>query len=201
MNYNRHKREQVKEKKISSIDLLDNRIIYVDGEIDNEKAKDVIDQLLRFDIQSPKDITMYINSNGGAVSSGLAIYDTMNMIKSDVSTIGVGKCSSIASILLVNGTKGKRFILPNASVMIHEVSSFSTGKVGEMQNRLDHSKDLNYKIFKILAEKSNRSYKQIKKEATGIDWWLSANNALQYGIVDKVLGGDSDVPKRHRPRY
>lgn len=70
-----------------------------------------------------------------------------------------------------------------------------------MQNRLDHSKVLNYKIFKILAEKNNRSYKQIKKEATGKDWWLSANNALQYGIVDKVLGGDSDVPKRHRPRY
>ena len=144
---------------------------------------------------------MYINSNGGAVSSGLAIYDTMNLIKSDVSTICIGKCCSIASILLVNGAKGKRFILPNASVMIHEVSSFSTGKVGEMQNRLDHSKDLNYKIFKILAEKSNRSYKQIKREGTGKDWWLSSKIALQYGIVDKVLGGDNDVFKKNRHRY
>lgn len=200
MNY-KHKREPIREKKLSSINLLDNRIIYVDGEIDDEKAKDVIDQLLRLDIQSHKDITMYINSNGGAVSSGLAIYDTMNMIKSDVSTIGVGKCSSIASILLINGARGKRYILPNASVMIHEVSSFSTGKVGEMQNRLDHSKDLNYKIFKILAEKSNKSYKQIKKEATGKDWWLSSSNALQYGIVDRILGGGNNVLKKNKHRY
>lgn len=200
MNY-KHKREPIREKKLSSINLLDNRIIYVDGEIDDEKAKDVIDQLLRLDIQSHKDITMYINSNGGVVSSGLAIYDTMNMIKSDVSTIGVGKCSSIASILLINGARGKRYILPNASVMIHEVSSFSTGKVGEMQNRLDHSKDLNYKIFKILAEKSNKSYKQIKKEATGKDWWLSSSNALQYGIVDRILGGGNNVLKKNRHRY
>lgn len=200
MNY-KHRREPIREKKLSSINLLDNRIIYVDGEIDDEKAKDVIDQLLRLDIQSHKDITMYINSNGGAVSSGLAIYDTMNMIKSDVSTIGVGKCSSIASILLINGARGKRYILPNTSVMIHEVSSFSTGKVGEMQNRLDHSKDLNYKIFKILAEKSNKSYKQIKKEATGKDWWLSSSNALQYGIVDRILGGGNDVFKKNRHRH
>ena len=200
MNY-KHKREPIREKKLSSINLLDNRIIYVDGEIDDEKAKDVIDQLLRLDIQSHKDITMYNNSNGGVVSSGLAIYDTMNMIKSDVSTIGVGKCSSIASILLINGARGKRYILPNASVMIHEVSSFSTGKVGEMQNRLDHSKDLNYKIFKILAEKSNKSYKQIKKEATGKDWWLSSSNALQFGIVDKILGGGNNVLKKNRHRY
>lgn len=200
MNY-KHKREPIREKKLSSINLLDNRIIYVDGEIDDEKAKDVIDQLLRLDIQSHKDITMYINSNGGAVSSGLAIYDTMNMIKSDVSTVGIGKCSSIASILLINGARGKRYILPNTSVMIHEVSSFSTGKVGEMQNRLDHSKDLNYKIFKILAEKSNKSYKQIKKEATGKDWWLSSSNALQYGIVDRILGGGNNVLKKNRHRY
>ena len=200
MNY-KYRREPIREKKLSSINLLDNRIIYVDGEIDDEKAKDVIDQLLRLDIQSHKDITMYINSNGGVVSSGLAIYDTMNMIKSDVSTIGVGKCSSIASILLINGARGKRYILPNASVMIHEVSSFSTGKVGEMQNRLDHSKDLNYKIFKILAEKSNKSYKQIKKEATGKDWWLSSSNALQYGIVDRILGGGNDVFKKNRHRH
>lgn len=197
----KHKRETIKDKKISSIDLLDNRIIYVDGEIDDEKAKDVIDQLLRLDIQNHKDITMYINSNGGVVTSGLAIYDTMNMIKSDVSTIGVGKCSSIASILLINGARGKRYILPNASVMIHEVSSFSTGKVGEMQNRLDHSKDLNYKIFKILAEKSNKSYKQIKREATGKDWWLSSSSALQYGIVDRIIGGGNNVLKKNRHRY
>lgn len=203
-NKNKEKKEQkVKEKQISSIKLLDNRIIYVDGSIDDALAKDVIDKLLRLDTLNHDDIVMYINSNGGNVSSGLAIYDTMNMIKSKVSTVCIGKCFSMASVLLVNGAKGKRYILPNAEVMIHEVSSISVGKVGEMQNNLDHSRDLNHKLFKILAEKSNRTYNQIKNEATGKDLWLSASKALQYGIIDKILysSGDYDVYKKHRQRY
>lgn len=203
-NKNKEKKEQkVKEKQISSIKLLDNRIIYVDGSIDDDLAKDVIDKLLRLDTLNHDDIVMYINSNGGNVSSGLAIYDTMNMIKSKVSTVCIGKCFSMASVLLVNGAKGKRYILPNAEVMIHEVSSISVGKVGEMQNNLDHSRDLNHKLFKILAEKSNRTYNQIKNEATGKDLWLSASKALQYGIIDKILysSGDYDVYKKHRQRY
>lgn len=208
MNYNinkhkERKEQKVKEKQISSIKLLDNRIIYVDGSIDDDLAKDVIDKLLRLDTLNHDDIVMYINSNGGNVSSGLAIYDTMNMIKSKVSTVCIGKCFSMASVLLVNGAKGKRYILPNAEVMIHEVSSISVGKVGEMQNNLDHSRDLNHKLFKILAEKSNRTYNQIKNEATGKDLWLSASKALQYGIIDKILysSGDYDVYKKHRQRY
>ncbi len=203
-NKNKEKKEQkVKEKQISSIKLIDNRIIYVDGSIDDALAKDVIDKLLRLDTLNHDDIVMYINSNGGNVSSGLAIYDTMNMIKSKVSTVCIGKCFSMASVLLVNGAKGKRYILPNAEVMIHEVSSISVGKVGEMQNNLDHSRDLNHKLFKILAEKSNRTYNQIKNEATGKDLWLSASKALQYGIIDKILysSGDYDVYKKHRQRY
>lgn len=203
-NKNKEKKEQkVKEKQISSIKLLDNRIIYVDGVIDDDLAKDVIDKLLRLDTLNHDDIVMYINSNGGNVSSGLAIYDTMNMIKSKVSTVCIGKCFSMASVLLVNGAKGKRYILPNAEVMIHEVSSVSVGKVGEMQNNLEHSRDLNHKLFKILAEKSNRTYNQIKNEATGKDLWLSASKALQYGIIDKILysSGDYDVYKKHRQRY
>lgn len=203
-NKNKEKKEQkVKEKQISSIKLLDNRIIYVDGSIDDALAKDVIDKLLRLDTLNHDDIVMYINSNGGNVSSGLAIYDTMNMIKSKVSTVCIGKCFSMASVLLVNGAKGKRYILPNAEVMIHEVSSISVGKVGEMQNNLDHSRDLNHKLFKILAEKSNRTYNQIKNEATGKDLWLSASKALQYGIIDKILysSGDYHVYKKHRQRY
>lgn len=208
MNYNinkhkERKEQKVKEKQISSIKLLDNRIIYVDGVIDDDLAKDVIDKLLRLDTLNHDDIVMYINSNGGNVSSGLAIYDTMNMIKSKVSTVCIGKCFSMASVLLVNGAKGKRYILPNAEVMIHEVSSISVGKVGEMQNNLEHSRDLNHKLFKILAEKSNRTYNQIKNEATGKDLWLSASKALQYGIIDKILysSGDYDVYKKHRQRY
>ena len=89
--------------KLSSIDLLERRVIYLDGEIDDECAREIIKKLLKLDIQSHKDITMYINSAGGSVASGLAIYDVMNMIKSDVSTIGIGKCASMASILLING--------------------------------------------------------------------------------------------------
>lgn len=203
-NKNKEKKEQkFKEKQISSIKLLDNRIIYVDGSIDDALAKDVIDKLLRLDTLNHDDIVIYINSNGGNVSSGLAIYDTMNMIKSKVSTVCIGKCFSMASVLLVNGAKGKRYILPNAEVMIHEVSSISVGKVGEMQNNLDHSRDLNHKLFKILAEKSNRTYNQIKNEATGKDLWLSASKALQYGIIDKILysSGDYDVYKKHRQRH
>lgn len=203
-NKNKEKKEQkFKEKQISSIKLLDNRIIYVDGSIDDALAKDVIDKLLRLDTLNHDDIVIYINSNGGNVSSGLAIYDTMNMIKSKVSTVCIGKCFSMASVLLVNGAKGKRYILPNAEVMIHEVSSISVGKVGEMQKNLDHSRDLNHKLFKILAEKSNRTYNQIKNEATGKDLWLSASKALQYGIIDKILysSGDYDVYKKHRQRH
>lgn len=179
--------KRLRRDRLSSINLLERRIIYLDGEIDDECAKDVINKLLRLDIQSHKDITMYINSNGGSVASGLAIYDVMNMIKSDISTICIGKCASMASILLINGTKGKRYILPNAEVMIHEVSAGTFGKVTEMQMKLDHSKSLNNKLWKIISKKTNRSFQQIKKDATNKDAWMSSKLALKYGFVDKVL--------------
>ena len=173
--------------KLSSIDLLERRVVYLDGEIDDECARDIIKKLLKLDIQSHKDITMYINSAGGSVASGLAIYDVMNMIKSDVSTIGIGKCASMASILLINGAKGKRYILPNAEVMVHEVSSGTFGKVTEMQMKLDHSKCLNNKLWKIIADKTNRSFQQIKRDATNKDAWMSSKLALKHGFVDKIL--------------
>lgn len=173
--------------KLSSIDLLERRIIYLDGEIDDECVREIIKKLLRLDMQSHKDITMYINSAGGSVVSGLAIYDVMNMIKSDVSTIGIGKCASMASILLINGAKGKRYILPNAEVMIHEVSTGTFGKVTEMQMKLDHSKSLNNKLWKIISDKTNRSFQQIKKDATNKDAWMNSKLALKYNFVDKIL--------------
>lgn len=175
--------------KLSSIDLLERRVIYLAGEIDDECAREIIKKLLKLDIQSHKDITMYINSAGGSVASVLAIYDVMNMIKSDVSTIGIGKCASMASILLINGAKGKRYILPNAEVMIHEVSAWTFGKVTEMQMKLDHSKSLNNKLWKIIADKTNRSFHQIKKDATNKDALMSSKLALKYGFVDKILWG------------
>ena len=174
-------------EKLSSVSLSDKRIIYLDGEIDDNTAKDVIDKLLRYDMLNHKDITIYINSPGGKVTSGLAIYDTMNYVKSDVSTICIGVCDSMASILLVNGAKGKRYIFPNAEVMVHEVSSWTMGKVSELQDKVNHSKGLNYKLWKIIEEKTNKSVKDLKREATRKDFYLNAKMALKYGFVDSIL--------------
>ena len=147
-----------KKPKVSDIDLIEKRIIYLDVEIDDKLAKEIIETLLKMDACNNKDITMYINSGGGSVSLGLAIYDVMNMIKSDVRTICIGCAASMASVLLINGTKGKRFILPNAEIMIHEVSSFNMGKFTELKDRLDHTKSLNDRLMKIIASKTNRTY-------------------------------------------
>lgn len=180
--------KKTKEKaKVSSIDLRERRIIYLDGEIDDKSAKETIETLLKLDVCNHKDITIYINSSGGSVSSGLAIYDVMNLIKSDVRTICIGKCASMASIILINGTKGKRFILPNAEVMIHEVSSFSMGKVTEMQDRLEHTKSLNNRLLKIIASKTNRTIKQVKNDTINKDNWFDSKTAVKYGFVDKIL--------------
>lgn len=175
------------EDTVSSINLLDKRIIYLDSEIDDSHAKSIIELLLKLDACNHKDITMYINSGGGSVSSGLAIYDVMNMIKSDVRTVCIGRCASMASILLINGAMGKRFILPNAEVMIHEVSSGTYGKVTEMQEKLDHSKSLNSKLYNIIVKKTKKSLKQIKKDTINKDNWMNSNEALKWGFVDEVL--------------
>lgn len=174
-------------KNLSDISLFEERIIFLNKEIDDECARETIEKLLKLDIHNHRDITMYINSPGGSVSAGLAIYDTMNMIKSDVSTICIGRTASMASVLLVNGAKGKRYILPNAEVMIHEVSGYSMGKLTEMQDKLKHSKSLNFKLWKILSNKTNKSMSEIKKDITRKDSWLNAKEALKYGFVDKIL--------------
>ena len=184
----KRKKRLRKDEKLSSISLSDKRIIYLDGEIDDSTAKDAIDKLLRYDMLNHKDITLYINSPGGKVTAGLAIYDTMNYIKSDVSTICIGLCASMASILLVNGAKGKRYILPNAEVMVHEVSSWTMGKVSELQDKVNHSKGLNYKLWKIIEDKTNKSVKDLKREATRRDFYLNAKTALKYGFVDSIIG-------------
>ena len=174
-------------KNLSDISLFEERIIFLNKEIDDECARETIEKLLKLDIHNHRDITMYINSPGGSVSAGLAIYNTMNMIKSDVSTICIGRTASMASVLLVNGAKGKRYILPNAEVMIHEVSGYSMGKLTEMQDKLKHSKSLNFKLWKILSNKTNKSMSEIKKDITRKDSWLNAKEALKYGFVDKIL--------------
>ena len=175
-------------KKPSSVNLFDNRIIKISKAIDSEEADKIIDQLLKLDtMKSNKDITLYINSPGGSVSDGMAIYDTMQMIKSDVKTICVGRCSSMAAVLLSGGTKGKRFITPNSEIKIHEVSSFNMGKIGELKINYEHSNTMNERIIKLLAENTGKPIKQIRKDIQLKDRWFNAEEALKYGLIDKIL--------------
>lgn len=178
-----------KEQKASNINLFDKeRIIFLNEEITDSLAKTIVEKLFKLDATNHKDIKLYINSPGGSVSSGLAIYDAIKYIKSDVSTIAIGRVASMASILLVAGTKGKRYAFPNSEIMIHEVSSsaFMT-KVTEMKERLDHSQSLNNRLCKLIVKNTNLSMAQVKKDTVNKDTWYSAQKALRYGFVDKVL--------------
>jgi len=179
-----------KQKNFNSIDLLDNRIIYLDGEITEDTAKRIVETLLKLDIINHKDIKMYINSEGGSVNAGLAIIDTMNSIKSDVSTICLGRAASMGAVLLINGTKGKRYIGTNSEIMIHEVATYggNYGKVSEQHDKLKRTTYVNKKIQKIIASKTNMSLKDVQKDTKKKDTWINSKNALKYGFVDKVLG-------------
>jgi len=189
MANNKTKKKTKKEnKKPSDINLFDNRIIHLNKTIDTEVAQEIIDQLLKLDtMKSNKDIIFYINSPGGTVASGIAIYDTMQLIKSDVQTICLGRCASMAAVLLSGGTKGKRYITPNSEVMIHEVSSFNMGKVGELKIDYEHTNTLNERIIKLLAENTGKAVKQVRKDIQLKDKWFNADEALKYGICDKIL--------------
>lgn len=182
------KKKETKPKTPSNINLFDNRIIRLNKTIDREVAEEIIDQLLKLDAtKSKKDIIFYINSPGGVVSEGMAIYDTMQMIKSDVQTICLGRCASMAAVLLSGGTKGKRYITPNSEVMIHEVSTFNRGKIGEVKVSFEHSNTLNERIIKILADNTGKSIKQIKKDIELKDKWFNAEEGLKYGLIDEIL--------------
>ncbi len=174
-------------KRVSYGKLLEKRIIYLNGKIDDILAGDIIYLLFKFDMENHKDITMFINSIGGSVSSGLAIYDAMNLIKSNIVTIGIGRCTSMASILLINGTKGKRCLMPNAEVMIHEISYHTGGTITDIYESLEHSKKVNERLLHIIANKTKKSLGQIRREIEGKDVWINADMALKYGFVDKVL--------------
>ena len=184
-----NKKKETKEKKSpSDINLFDNRIIRLNGDINTEEADKIVEQLLKLDAtKSKKDIIFYINSSGGLVSAGLAIYDTMQMVKSNIKTICIGRCSSMAAVLLSGGTKGKRYITPNSEVMIHEMSSYNGGKIGEIKVSYEHSTTLNERLMKILADNTGKSIKQVKKDVELKDKWFNAEEALKYGIVDKIL--------------
>lgn len=165
--------------------LLNNRIIFISGEIDDSLSNSVVAQLLHLDSINHDDISIYINSPGGSVSSGLAIYDTINFIKSDVSTVCVGIAASMGAFLLSSGTKGKRFILPNADVMIHQVLGRSEGQASDIKIATDRILDLKNRLNKILAKNTGKNIKTIEKD-TDRDNYLSAKEAIAYGLVDKI---------------
>ena len=166
--------------------LLKNRIILLSGEINDDTANVVIAQLLYLDSISNDDISLYINSPGGSITSGMAIYDTMNLIKSDVSTICVGLSASMAAFLLSCGKKGKRYCLPNSEVMIHQPLGGVKGQATEIDIVAKRIVNLRSKLNSILAKNTKKNLKQIEKD-TDRDFYMNAKDALEYGIIDKIL--------------
>lgn len=166
--------------------LLKDRIILLSGEIDDNLANIIISELLYLDSINDKDISIYINSPGGSITSGMAIFDTMNFIKSDVSTICIGMAASMAAFLLSSGKKGKRFILPNSEVMIHQPLGGATGQATEIKIAAERILKLKNKLNKILSNNTNQDIKKIEKD-TERDYFMNSDEALKYGIVDKIL--------------
>ena len=167
--------------------LLNDRIIFMGEEVNSHTANLVVAQLLFLAHQdSKKDIKLYINSPGGSVYDGLAIIDTMNYIEPDVETIGIGLQASMGAMLLSNGTKGKRFILPNARVMIHQPSSGTEGKITDQEIALKEGILLKKRLAEIFAKNTRKTLAQVEKDMDR-DNWMSADEAKAYGIVDKVI--------------
>lgn len=166
--------------------LLKDRIIIINGEIDNNLSNSVVAQLLYLDSISNDDISIYINSPGGSVTDGLAIYDTMNYIKSDVSTIGMGICASMAAFLLSSGEKGKRYILPNGEVMIHQPLGGVKGQATEIKIAAEHILKTKEKLNRILSANTGKDLNIIEKD-TDRDNFMDSNEALKYGIIDKII--------------
>ena len=165
--------------------LLKSRIIFISGEIDDNVSNCVVAQLLYLDSLNHDDISLYINSPGGSVTSGLAIYDTIQFIQSDVSTICFGIAASMAAVLLSSGTKGKRYILENSDVMIHQVLGRSEGQASDIEISTHRILDLKERLNKILSKNTGKSLKTIEKD-TDRDYYLSAREAISYGLVDKI---------------
>ena len=167
--------------------LLEDRIIFLSGEINDAVANTVVAQLLYLEGKDPtKDICLYINSPGGSVSAGLAIYDTMNYIKCDVSTICVGLAASMGAFLLASGTKGKRFALPNSEIMIHQPLGGAQGQASDIKIQAEHILRTKAKLNRILSENSGKDLATIERD-TDRDNYMSAEEARAYGLIDKVF--------------
>lgn len=167
--------------------LLEERIIFLNEEVTEATASVVVAQLLHLANDDPsKDISLYINSPGGSVYDGLAIFDTMNFIKPDVATYGIGLQASMGAFLLAAGAKGKRYVLPNSRVMIHQPSSGTQGKVTDQEISLREALALKEKLVEIMAKNTGQDIAKVRTDMER-DFWMSADDAKRYGIVDDVI--------------
>ncbi len=166
--------------------LLEDRIIFLSGEIDDAVANTVVAQLIYLEGKDPtKDISLYINSPGGSVTAGLAIYDTMNYIKCDVSTICIGLAASMGAFLLSSGAKGKRFALQNSEIMIHQPLGGAQGQASDIKIQAEHILKIKAKLNAVLAQNTGKPVEQVERD-TDRDNYLSADEALAYGLIDRV---------------
>lgn len=175
--------------------LLKERIIFLSDEVNDVTASLVIAQLLFLDAEDPgKDIFLYINSPGGSVTAGMGIYDTMQYIKSDVSTICVGMAASMGAFLLAAGAKGKRYALPNSTVMIHQPLGGAQGQASDIKIHADFIIKTREKLNKILSERTGKALEQVEKD-TDRDNFLSAEEAKDYGLIDEIMTNINDITK------
>lgn len=175
--------------------LLKERIIFLSDEVNDVTASLVIAQLLFLDAEDPgKDIYLYINSPGGSVTAGMGIFDTMNYIKSDVSTICVGMAASMGAFLLSSGAKGKRYALPNSTIMIHQPLGGMQGQASDIKIHADHILKTKEKLNRILSEQTGKPYEKLVED-TDRDNFLSADEAKEYGLVDMVMTSMADITK------
>jgi ATP-dependent Clp protease protease subunit len=167
--------------------LLKERVVFLVGPVNDATANLIVAQMLFLESENPdKDIHFYINSPGGSVSSGMAIFDTMQFIKPDVSTLCVGMAASMGAFLLAAGAKGKRFALPNSTIMIHQPSGGFQGQVSDIERHAQYVIDLKHRFIKLMAKFTNRTAEQVERDHDR-DNFLWADAALEYGIIDKVL--------------
>lgn len=165
---------------------LEGRIVHLVGEVNDEMAALITAQILQLDAESNDDIYLYINSPGGSVSAGLAILDTMNYVESDIATICIGQAASMGAVILSAGAKGKRCILPHSEVMIHQPSGGMGGQASEILIAADHIRNAKQVLNEILSENCAKPIEQVEQD-TDRDFWMKADAAVEYGIVDKII--------------
>lgn len=167
--------------------LLEDRIVFISGEIDDASANTIVAELIYLEAKNPdKDICVYINSPGGSVTAGMAIYDTMKYVKCDVSTICIGLAASMGAFLLAAGTKGKRYCLPNSEVMIHQPLGGAQGQASDIEITANHILKTKKKMTEMLAKNCGQSIKKVEKDVDR-DYFMTADEAVAYGLVDKVI--------------